>query len=286
MRQHLTILKCTIHSTLIYFYPFNILRKPDSLLSSFMKSCTHIYSLLAVCFFIVCVYCTSTCIMNQVDSNPICDEITDNCDYIDLSYINELCHSQKDLVVMQLNIRGLISKQDALKCFLSEFNVLPDVVLLCETWLKRDTENKISIPSYKCYHKHRLDRLGGGVRVLVNQKLKSRERTDLLIPTNLFKYNVVELKTNKNSILLVSGYRPPNSNPKKFMKEYKNVLGKLKSLRHHDLIVGMDHNFDLLKSASNPTTSQFLDMNIDKDLTPCITKLTRVMNNILIIYYI
>ena len=38
----------------------------------------------------------------------------------------------------------------------------------------------------------------------------------------------------------------------------------------------MDHNFDLLKSASNNTTNQFLDMNIDKDLTPCITKLTRV----------
>ena len=40
----------------------------------------------------------------------------------------------------------------------------------------------------------------------------------------------------------------------------------------------MDHNFDLLKSANNNTTSKFLDMNIDKELTPCITKPTRVTN--------
>ena len=117
-----------------------------------------------------------------------------------------------------------------------------------------------------------------GVSIFVKQKLRLRECLDLVISTNLFEYNVVELKTNSNSILLVSGYRPPNTNPKNFMKEYRTVLSKLKELRHHELIVGMDHNFDLLKSASNSTTSKFLDLNIDKDLTPCITKPTRVTN--------
>ena len=134
------------------------------------------------------------------------------------------------------------------------------------------------MPNYKCYHKHRIDRLGGGVSILVKQKLRSRERSDLVVPTNLFEYNVVELKTNTSNILIVSGYRPPNSNPKKFMQEYKTVLAKLKELKHHELIVGMDHNFDLLKSASNNTTGKFLNLNVDRDLTPCITKLTRVTN--------
>ena len=62
------------------------------------------------------------------------------------------------------------------------------------------------------------------------------------------------------------------------MQEYKNVLAKLKELKQHELIVGMDHNFDLLKSASNNTTGKFLNLNVDRDLTPCITKLTRVTN--------
>ena len=62
------------------------------------------------------------------------------------------------------------------------------------------------------------------------------------------------------------------------MKEYKTVLASLKDLKlsNHELIVGMDHNFDLLKSANNNTTSRFLDLNIDRD--PCITKPTRVTN--------
>ena len=132
--------------------------------------------------------------------------------------------------------------------------------------------------SYKCYNKHRIDRLGGGVSILVKQKLRLRERSDLVIPTILFEYNVVELKTNTRNILIVSGYRPPNSNPKKFMQEYKSVLTKLKELKHHDLIIGMDHNFDLLKSGSNNATSMFLNLNVDRDLNSCITKPTRVTN--------
>ena len=74
------------------------------------------------------------------------------------------------------------------------------------------------------------------------------------------------------------GYRPRNSNPKKFMKECNTILGKLKELKFHEIIIGMDHNFDLLKSASNNATNQFLDMHIDRNLTPCITKPTRVTN--------
>ena len=179
---------------------------------------------------------------------------------------------------MQVNIRGLMSKQDSLKYLLNEFHTLPDIVLLCETWLKRDTENNIHMPGYKCYHKHRSDRLGGGVSILVRQQLRSRERSDLIIPTFHFEYNVVELKTNSSNVLLISGYRPPNTNPRQFMKEYRDVLTKLKEVKGHELIIGMDHNFDLLKSANNKTTSKFLDLNIERDLTPCITKPTRVTN--------
>ena len=147
----------TIHSTLISYYLFNIQQRSNSLPSSSMKYCTLINSLFAVCSLFVCVYCTSTLIMSHTDSNPICDEINDNCDYIDLSDVGSLCQSEKDLLVLQLNIRGLLNKQDLLKHLLSEFKILPDIVLLCETWLKRDTENKVNITGYKCYHKYRID---------------------------------------------------------------------------------------------------------------------------------
>ena len=89
---------------------------------------------------------------------------------------------------------------------------------------------------------------------------------------------LVEIKTNNNNILVVSGYRPPNTSAKSSLKEYNEILKSVKKNKHHELIIGLDHNYDLLKSAQNTSTNQFLNLNIDNDLTPCITKPTRVTN--------
>ena len=214
--------------------------------------------------------------MNLTTENPICDSINDNCDYITLDGATEIKQSSHDLTVLQLNVRSLLSKQHILKETLLKLSNLPDILLLCETWLKCNIENKVELPGYKCYHKHRPNKMGGGVSVLVNSKLRSRERHDLSIHTEIWEYIVVELKTNNNNVLIVSGYRPPNSNVKKSLKEYEKILKSLKQHKHHELIIGLDHNYDLLKSAHNTNTGQFLNLNIDNDLTPCITKPTRV----------
>ena len=237
---------------------------------------THSFqlSLFAVlcCFlFTLCCIYDSAPIMNHDSENPICDSINDNCDYA-----TEIKQSFQDLSILQLNIRGLLSKQHILKETLLKLQNPPDILLLCETWLKSNTENKVDLPGYKCYHKHRPSKIGGGVSVLVKSTLRSRDRKDLVNHTDIFEYVVVELKTNSNNILLLSGYRPPNSNAKLSLKEYSEILKSLKKLKYHELIIGLDHNYDLLKSAHNTSTSQFLNLNIDTDLTPCITKPTRV----------
>ena len=40
----------------------------------------------------------------------------------------------------------------------------------------------------------------------------------------------------------------------------------------------MDHNLDLLKSHLNSTTNDFLEINLDRELLPCISKPTRITN--------
>ena len=87
---------------------------------------------------------------------------------------------------------------------------------------------------------------------------------------------VVELKTNKENILLVSGYRPPNANYKVFIKEYMTLLKKLKKLKQHKIILGIDHNLDLLKTHLHRQTNQFIENNLELDLVPCISKPTRI----------
>ena len=233
--------------------------------------CSLFLFLFAVTAPLVNTYCTTTRYKMSNDNG-----IDDNCDYVKHCEIHEIICTPRDLTILQLNIRGLLGKQEHLKQLLLEFTNPPDILLLCETWLKPNTENNINFPGYKCYHASRKDRIGGGVSILVSSRLRSRHRPDLLSQTNIFEYQVVELKTNKQNLMLVSGYRPPNTNSDKSLREYKDILNRLKCYKHHDIIIGLDHNYDLLKSETNKTTTQFMNLNDDFDLICGITKPTRI----------
>ena len=79
------------------------------------------------------------------------ENICDTCDYIKLEDVSTLNVTERDLLFLQLNIRGLISKQSDISkliqnCTNSEKKI--DVVLLCETWVTNTTKNLIRIPGY------------------------------------------------------------------------------------------------------------------------------------------
>ena len=94
--------------------------------------------------------------------------------------------------------------------------------------------------------------------------------------TQFLEHCIVELKTDKRNILLVSAYRPPNTNVKTFLTEYKKLLDTLKKQKNHEIVIGLDHNLDLLKSHLNQPTNEFIELNLDRELIPCITKPTRI----------
>ena len=74
----------------------------------------------------------------------------------------------------------------------------------------------------------------------------------------------------------MSGYRPPNTNASKFLKEYKDAVSTWKKQKHHDLVIGLDHNMDFLKSEKHHQTQEFLELNLDRDLKPTITRPIRI----------
>ena len=150
------------------------------------------------------------------------------------------------------------------------------MALLCETWLNKKTEKLIRLPDYKIHNTNRVNKIGGGVCVLSSDKLRSRIRPDLNVETTLLEHCVVELKTNTRNILLMSGYRPPNCNVRTFLKEYSNLIMSLKRNKHHEIIIGIDHNLGLLKANSHSQTNEFLELNLRKSLIPCISKPTRI----------
>ena len=142
--------------------------------------------------------------------------------------------------------------------------------------MRKDTEPLVNINSHKFYSNYRTDKIGGGVGILVNKNLRSRLRNELRVETEILEHTIVEMKTDTKNILLVSGYRPPNSNVRKFLKEYKMLIQSLKQLKNHSIVLGIDHNLDLMKVNKHAQTNEFLEKNLKNNLMPSVSKPTRI----------
>ena len=56
-----------------------------------------------------------------------------------------------------------------------------DVILICETFLSDKKVSNCHLDNYVLSEKHREGRVGGGVAIYINKKLKFAERPDLQI---------------------------------------------------------------------------------------------------------
>ena len=53
----------------------------------------------------------------------------------------------------------------------------------------------------------------------------------------------------------------------------------MKRIPNCDLIIGLDHNMDLVKSNTHQLTSEFISLNLDLLMMPVITRPTRITSN-------
>ena len=84
--------------------------------------------------------------------------LTDFCDYLDLDDLKE---NRDDPIYSQkyshslgiLNARGLLNKQDHLKCLIRQLRKEGPlhVILVVETWMKKTQAKRINIPGFKFY---------------------------------------------------------------------------------------------------------------------------------------
>ena len=124
-----------------------------------------VYSLLFVYvnFFVLDTRILTMDCPQKLDSLDIDNH--DRCDYIDPDLSeNILIKNDKDLNIMQLNIRGLISKQSKLCDAIKGSNIdnLVHVFILNETWITKSNEHLIQILNYNYIGKHRTHKKGGG----------------------------------------------------------------------------------------------------------------------------
>ena len=180
----------------------------------------------------------------------------------------------KDLLIMQLNVRGMSSKVDQIKHIIDKnpCNKPPEVILVCETWLN-DFSPNINIPGYHLELENRRGKKGGGAAILIKENLKYKSRPDLKekLKNSQTETCFVELKSSQGNIILGSLYRPPNTPTKEFLDNYTELLHDLNKEKN-ELILGMDHNLDLLKVNQHKLTEEFLECNLDSGMIPQITK--------------
>ena len=202
-------------------------------------------------------------------------DLVDNCDYIDWDHIDNLNkETTNKLTVVQLNIRGIKGKYYDIIDLINKLNS-PDVIILCETWLKtNDIQPQIS--GYDYIGKSRQNRKGGGVGFLINKKLKSRNVPELQLEDEIVKSLFIEIKGNHHNMLIGAIYRPPNTPVGSFLNHYSDMCSKLH--KHKHVIIGLNHNLDLLKSTRHSQMQQFLEITLEANLILTITKPTRVTN--------
>ena len=208
------------------------------------------------------------------------NETVDSCDYLDYSDLTKNKSDKNHLTVLQLNICGVLNKQDELKDLLNDIkrDSRVDVVMMVETWLNNNNANRLKIPGYHFFGSHRKHKRGG-VGILISQELECRTRKDLSLNIPNFESLTLEIKTNIENFYACTIYRPPNGSGKEFNKHYKRLLGKFKEAQIEKLIIGLDHNLDFTNHTKHPPTKEFIDTNLDRNLIPTITKPTRITRN-------
>ena len=203
--------------------------------------------------------------------------LDNRCDYIDHDEIQEMKPCKSSLVILQLNCRGIKSKLDEIEELLAQLKQ-PDVVILSETWLKEGEEKYVDIKGYYYEGVNREHKRGGGVGILVKDKLIYKTRPDLNknCQHNSYEHFFIELKGSSYNVIIGSLYLPPNTDIDKFLAEYNDTLERISLEKNKEVILGMDHNLDLLKQISHKKTQTFVENTLDHMLLPVITKPTRI----------
>ena len=221
------------------------------------------------------------------DSYFFNDNLSDDCNYLLNSDFNNLL-IKKNIIkdnsncfsALNINIRSLQKNFDQLQLALNSIDIDFQAVCITETWLTDTTPiNLFNIPGKNFIHKHRTNKIGGGVGIYLNNNLDFKLRPDLdkLDGDIECIFAEINMKNHKN-MLIGSIYRPPQGNIKSFIDKLNDILNVIKSEKKIQYIMG-DFNINLINYHSHYLTNEFVDMIYSFYSKPLITKPTRITSN-------
>ena len=204
-----------------------------------------------------------------------------NSPYIDIDEVQNhlLKHSDYSPKIMHLNIRSIPSKFDKLKDIIANLkksNITLDFILVCETFLKDDTEHLFKIPGYNLITKNRQLLSKGGVAMYIKDQIHFKLLENLSIfHEGEFESIFIETTLHNKRYVVGEVYRIPDTSEVLSVKRYECLLNKLNATGAN-VILGTDQNFDYLKIQTHGKTLDLLNAFLSYDLIPTITKPTRI----------
>ena len=108
----------------------------------------------------------------------------DKCDYVDIESCKNLNLNDYNPAVLQLNTHSILSKQGELNQLLWDLecrNSKVDVVMLCKTFLNKNTLNLLKIPGYTIFANSRSESKGGGTAILVREGIICQRLNNIVI---------------------------------------------------------------------------------------------------------
>ena len=188
---------------------------------------------------------------------------------------------------MHLDIRSVLGHQQEL-CQLirstERKNSWIDVILLCETFLSSKTKSMVNIPGFSHICNYRKTKKGGGVSTLLRDGITYKHRSDLdIFEEGLTESVFVEIRSkNGKQIIVGSMYKPPNVGIEQYSNNLTTIVNKIKLVTGRyipEIIIGMDHNMNLLNSATHLPTHNFMETLSNLNLYPTITRPTRITHH-------
>ena len=182
--------------------------------------------------------------------------------------------------VLHMNIQSLSAKSTKLSLLLTDLKNSVDVILLCETYVKHYSLSTFNIHGYNCEHIFRTGKRGGGCSIYVRENLSYVSRADLNVMHDNWECIFIELILGKKSKNFIIGelYRRPNTNVDAFIEWYSRLLTNIDK-ENKNVLIGMDHNLDLLKMNTINYIDNFFNVNLNAKYTPCILVPTRVTHS-------
>ena len=184
--------------------------------------------------------------------------------------------------ILSCNIQSYNSNAESLKNVVYQLD--PSIINLCEIWQPK------LCTTIENYHpplsKLRKNRQGGGISIYIKQDLNFEEFEPInkLECKDLEKLSTLIINPDNNvgTFLLISIYRPPNSNFKNSLIELKNIIDKAFQSKKPFIVAG-DVNIDCLSNNYNKTQYidllQSLQLNLKNKTEP--TRITSVKKSLI-----